>query len=56
MHRGSFTPGAKYALVDAHSGAKLLEAAPTAVERRSDRQLVGRQGLVVRLLHGHDRR
>jgi endoglucanase len=26
---GSFTPGAKYALVDAHSGAKLLEAAPT---------------------------
>ncbi len=26
---GTFTPGAKYALVDAHSGAKLLEAAPT---------------------------
>ena len=25
----TFTPGAKYALVDAHSGAKLLEAAPT---------------------------
>jgi endoglucanase len=26
--KGPFTPGAQYALVDAHSGAKLLEAAP----------------------------
>src|ERR1700722_1762436 len=26
----TFTPGAKYALVDAHSGQKLLEAAPTS--------------------------
>ena len=28
--KGSFTPGAMYALVDGHSGAKVLEAAPAA--------------------------
>ena len=49
-------PGPAMPLVDAHTGQKVFEAAPAVVERRRDRHVVRRPGVVVRLLDRHDAR